>query len=358
MSYYLSFLFAFFSFVITVNAQKTILLENPSLEGKPAVGKVPFGWENTGFENYSPPDIHPKDFFQVTQAAYDGNTYVGLLTRSNNTWEGIGQVLQKPIQANTCYYFSAYLCRSTSYVSSAVVGDTVVNYNNPVQLEIWGGTPESPNCELLAKSDGVVNTNWLQYQFKLSPSKRHRYLFLEAKNLDGSKVPYNGNLLIDHLSDLVPMDCQEKLKEVAIEEVEIATTPNDSILIAKRDEQNLLKPKPRKPKSHRFTLSKLNAYFERIQFIAFSDQLTEDSRLAINQLAELYGSKKSRLMPKIVIVKGQDEILENRINAIEEVFIGAGWDKKMLKVRPLYPSDLTKYWNVKNPYLWVKYTYK
>ena len=84
----------------SLSAQQTnlICLKNSSFEGTPKSSTVPDHWHNCGHSQESPPDIQPNGGFNVTQTAYSGQTYIGLVSRNNKTWEAIGQRLSIPLK--------------------------------------------------------------------------------------------------------------------------------------------------------------------------------------------------------------------------------------------------------------------
>ena len=191
-----------------------IKLNNPSFEGFPSAGITPENWYDCGSINFpseSPPDMHPSPIplFDVTTPAKNGNTYIGLVVRDNDTWESISQRLSTPLTIGNCYNFSLYLARSANYVSA--VGDrksnasiegrnpnTMVNHNTPAILRIWGGNGYCQKKELLKSTTEIAHTDWIEYQFKFEPNTRMTYLTLEAFYKTPTPWPYNGNLLIDN----------------------------------------------------------------------------------------------------------------------------------------------------------------
>lgn len=76
----------------------TIQLTNPSFEDVPRHSRVPRGWYDCGFPGESAPDTQPDPTFQVNKAAADGETYLGLVVRDNDTWESISQKLTRPVE--------------------------------------------------------------------------------------------------------------------------------------------------------------------------------------------------------------------------------------------------------------------
>ena len=96
---------------IPLTAQETIKLQNASFEDIPRKGfpGMPSikSWHDCGlskFPNESPPDIHPvlSRAWDVAKDAYDGNSYLGMVTRANDTYESLSQALSSPIQSGIC----------------------------------------------------------------------------------------------------------------------------------------------------------------------------------------------------------------------------------------------------------------
>lgn len=93
------------------------------LKGSQPAVKCQMGGGIQGHVTESPPDIQPAldnddtPLFKVTKESTNGNTYVGMVVRSNETNERIGQRLMSPLMAGTCYQFSIYLAKSERYLS-------------------------------------------------------------------------------------------------------------------------------------------------------------------------------------------------------------------------------------------------
>jgi len=182
--------------------QQVIVLENPSFEGAPVTGIVPDGWINLGVSDASPPDIQP-GFFGVAERAEHRQTYVGLVTRDNNTWEGVGQKLSNPMLKDAVYEFSISLNRCNTYRSPTYSNRSVeVSFNSPTMLKIWGYNTKTNQEELLAESQAVGHSNWTRYTFKLSPKLAdYDEIDLMAYYAPGY-LETNGNLLIDNCSNI------------------------------------------------------------------------------------------------------------------------------------------------------------
>ncbi len=213
-------------------SQQVIQLANPSFEDFPQHSTPPVGWTDCGFPDESPPDVQPSGKWGVFWPAMDGNTYLGMVTRENDTYESVGQRMNGILWAGTCYQISFFLCKSPVYFSPAVVAGSTEritsmrNFITPIKLRIWGGNDMCIKEELLGETGLVTNTEWERYHVKLSPQKgNYRFIFLEAYYETPIFFPYNGNVLVDDASDIVALEnCDAPLKEddlVAAPEVQI-----------------------------------------------------------------------------------------------------------------------------------------
>ncbi len=185
-------------------AQQVIKLENPSFEDAPHESRVPKGWNDCGFPEETAPDVQP-NFFQVAQPAQHGKTYLGLVARDNDTWESVTQQLHSPMLKGQLYKFSLNLCRSTLYVSKSKKTGRDANYATPIIVRIWGGDAPCAKTEKLAETEPVETENWQLYQFQFQPKTTHHYITIEAFHKVPTIIPYNGNVLIDNASDIIPI---------------------------------------------------------------------------------------------------------------------------------------------------------
>lgn len=184
-------------------AQDTIRLKNPSFEARSAnPSTVPSGWINLGLVSETPSDIQP-GHFAVDLSAQNGRTYVGMVVRENNTWEGIGQRLDKFLQKDSAYSFSIFLTRSHQYLSPTKTHSQSVNFEAPTILKIWGYNTTTQQEELLAESAAVSHSEWTKYSFILKPTlASYDELDLMAYYAVGFEKQ-NGNLLLDNCSAIV-----------------------------------------------------------------------------------------------------------------------------------------------------------
>ena len=171
---------------------QSIVLINSSFEGLPADATVPQGWMPC--KEGTTPDILP-GYWGVYKEAAEGATYVGLITRENNTWEVIGQRLPEALKKGDCYAWSLDLAHS----------DTYSGYNGALRLRIWLSSSKCGRDQLIYESPLIAHTAWETYRVKFQPNLDYQYIMLEAYHPD-DPVHYQGNILIDHLRPIQGCD--------------------------------------------------------------------------------------------------------------------------------------------------------
>ncbi len=169
-----------------------IELANSSFEGEPRDATVPQGW--MACKEGTTPDILP-GYWGVYNEPSDGDTYVGLITRQNNTWESIGQRLTVTLEKGSCYSWSLDLAHS----------DTYSGYNGPLKLRIWVSKLKCQKDQLIYESPLIGHLDWQSYQFKFTPNSDYRYILLEAFHSE-EPFEYKGNILIDRLRPIQSCD--------------------------------------------------------------------------------------------------------------------------------------------------------
>jgi outer membrane protein OmpA-like peptidoglycan-associated protein len=270
-----------------------IVLRNPSFEDMPRHSSPPRYWTDCGFDNESPPDIQPDFTFQVSKLAQDGNTYLGMVVRDNDTWESVGQQLARPLQGGKCYSFSMQLARSLSYMSVSRERNEPANYITPTKLRIWGGYGLCDKRNLLGESPIVKHNDWRQYDFKLEPDANYTHIVFEVFYNTPTLFPYNGNLLVDNASVLQVIPCDEDPSSepptdpVVVNEPEPVITPVDTQ--ARGGQTPPPPPKPAVKGSERVFGKKeiaagLRVPIENADFPANSAELTEETQEALENL--------------------------------------------------------------------------
>lgn len=201
-----------------ISGQSSIQLQNPSFEDIPKQSIQPKGWKNCGFIGESPPDVHPAtdslSYWSVQKEAFDGNTYMGMVVRDNETYERVGQYLPVPLKSGDCYEMSIYLCRSAIYESQSRKTNKMANYNEPVVLRVYGGQSICDTRELLYETQPVSNTEWKEYTMEFKPKLDCKVLILEAFYKTPTLFPYNGNLLLDNASPITQKKCPDEIAKI------------------------------------------------------------------------------------------------------------------------------------------------
>lgn len=183
----------------------TIKLDNPSFEDSVGAEHIPKDWYDCGFAGETSPDTQPSGSFGCNKPAFHNATYLGMVVRDNSTWEGVGQRLKTPLLKDIKYSFSLYVCRSNIYMSKSRTTEEDVNYTTPVIIRIWGGVGYCAKEELLAESKLITSTDWQKIDFILKPKNQYQYFMIEAFYKIPTLFPYNGNVLVDNLSNIVPI---------------------------------------------------------------------------------------------------------------------------------------------------------
>lgn len=153
-------------------------------------------------------DESNRPFFNVTKVPYQGNTYLGMVVRENDTYERVAQRLLKPLKKDVCYTFSIYLCRSETYLSSnRNEPGNLKEFTQPIILRVWGGDAFCHQKQLLGESPLISNTDWLKYEFEFEVKSDMWYFELEAFYKTPVLFPYNGNILLDNASHITVIPC-------------------------------------------------------------------------------------------------------------------------------------------------------
>ena len=232
-----SFLLVLFIYQPSVGQVDTINLRNPSFEDIPRRGgafSIPIrGWFDCSrihFPDESPPDIHPVNYWSVTKGPSEGETYLGMVVRYNDSWEAVAQRLESPIESGKCYNFEIDLAMSTVYLSPTHVSQgREENFTEPAVLRVWGGNGICDRKELLGESPTITKQSWERYAFEFVPSQTHRFIIIEAFYKTPTLFPYNGHILADNASPIIQSAC-----------------PGDEPLIAEVEEtEEEAKPRPR-----------------------------------------------------------------------------------------------------------------
>ena len=219
--------FALVSCVMAIGQMDTIYIKNGGLEGFPKVGEppslswIPCNGGNQDGETKRSPDTHDglgtKELYWVVTQPYEGDTYVGMVVRDDESWESISQHLKvNHLKANSCYEMSIHLSRSNIYSSmSRREEELPAQYNRACVLAIYGGIGSCTREERLWVSSIIHHQDWREYKVRFTPTKRMTYINIGAYYKTPTPVPYNGNVLIDNISHIVEVDCDKPPEIIA-----------------------------------------------------------------------------------------------------------------------------------------------
>lgn len=332
----------FYLLVISVHftqAQDYIQLQNPSFEDAPGQGQTPMGWQNCGTGRESPPDIHAsinQTFFGVNHPSYDGNTYLGMIVRENDTWEAIGQKLSVPMQGSECYVFNIYLARSGDYKSPSTFSKDPIDYKKPAIVTIWGGYDYCDRAELLAQSPPIKNFDWQDYQFFFQPTKTYTHFIIEAY-FDGNEgVAYNGNVLVDFASPITLANC-----ETGVESLQ------------KIDSEIIIEPKV-KPKEERLqTIDELKQLIDRSMDTLKYAVNEPNLKTEISAILVKIGQSKldfSRYRLEISVKENPSNLTKTRIQGIKDLFLKKELPTTSFRIYQERVSDKEKEWVGENAF--------
>jgi len=178
--------------LLTESIKAQSYLTNPSLEDRPSDATMPNGW--FAASEGTTPDILP-GYWGVYLEPEDGESYVGLITRSNGTYESISQRLESPLKQDNCYSMKVSLAHGENYTG----------YNTPVQLRIWLSTKKNKREQLIYTSPALSDEEWKTLGLEFVPKKEMKYMIFEAHNPHDKNV--EGNILLDKI--IGPYNCNK-----------------------------------------------------------------------------------------------------------------------------------------------------
>ncbi|GJM32448.1 MAG: hypothetical protein DHS20C18_14490 [Saprospiraceae bacterium] len=165
-----------------------IYLNNASFEGEPQDATVPVGWFPC--EIGTTPDILPGPW-GIHMESSDGDTFLGLITREDGSWESITQRFKTALNPADCYSFTIDLAHSPNYAG----------YNSPLKVRIWAGQSKCNKEQLLLETDFIKNVDWKTFEVKFKPKKWFNYIVIEAHYSD-NPTSVKGNVILDNISPI------------------------------------------------------------------------------------------------------------------------------------------------------------
>ncbi|MEL6638791.1 MAG: OmpA family protein [Bacteroidota bacterium] len=291
-----------------------IPLRNASFEDFARAGsntsRPPRGWYDCGKPGETAPDIHGENtnFFKVNLKASNGSTFLGMVARDNETWEGICQRLPRALEAGRAYTFGIDLARAATYISPGRTTGIETNYVKPLKLRIWGGNGYCQKAEMLAESALITHSEWRQYQFRFEPKKTHNYFLLEVFWQTPALTPSNGNILIDNATPIYVVPADEPTPPLPTNEPPIVKIINP-------------KKSGLKSEDNTFTVrATLNNVKEK-----------KDVRFTVNGESKnfIYNASVGSLRASIVLRQGDNKIVVRGVNGS-----GQGQDEAMVVYYP------------------------
>jgi hypothetical protein len=173
-----------FSCTTTLALSQTVL-QNPSFEDEPSDAIIPHGWFMCS--EGTTPDILP-GFWGVDQKASEGNTYMGIISRPDGSYESIGQRLLPALEKGDCYAFSLDVAYSRAYAG----------YNQPIQLRVYLASSKCKREQLIYESKTISHKRWKKLKVEFTPEKEMKYIIIEAYAPSTTR----GNVLLDNMSDI------------------------------------------------------------------------------------------------------------------------------------------------------------
>jgi gliding motility-associated-like protein len=198
----------FSAFLVCLPSLSQYIL-NPSLEGIEGEEYPPDHWETS--DSYSDPGIMSsyttnsgdKTYYPVDSMYFDIFRARGVNTTQQQhgprTKEYLYQQLQTPLEKNTCFLFSAYLCTNPDY---SVQDSQDPNVGFPLKFRVWGSNRDTGRDVLLVDTDPISNTEWQNFSFYFStPDSSLSHLLIEVQwdTVNIKPEPYNGMILADLL---------------------------------------------------------------------------------------------------------------------------------------------------------------
>ena len=194
------FFLLLFPVVLATSAQNNLYLNNPSFEDYPRPAKPPKGWVDCGFKGETPPDVQPDATFSVTKKAQEGETYLLLAVRDNDTWESVTQELKQPLEKDSTYEFKVHLSLTDTYISVSRITEETMQYTTPAIFRLWVGNEDCKRSQLIGETRAITHDEWKAYPFIFRADADWKYLILEAYFDPNKLFPYCGNLTLDNSS--------------------------------------------------------------------------------------------------------------------------------------------------------------
>jgi hypothetical protein len=193
----------------TLDSTKYIEFKNPSFESEKGASRLPKSWDSCNDTNDLLPDIQPGTN-GVRLPPFQGKTYISLLANKKGSTGEFKHNLPVTLKAGNCYRFSLYLAKSEKYITQSSSSSELISFSKPLKLEIYGLRNDSCNLTddtWLVETKAVHHDSWKKYIFNMQLTHDCKTLAFKANYADSK--PYNGNILIDNLSVINQIGCED-----------------------------------------------------------------------------------------------------------------------------------------------------
>ncbi len=198
-------------------AQESIAILNPSFELYYAQTQNNLEkWESCAIRGYTPPDVHSttKRYWNNITEPFAGDSYVGMVVRPDTTFEQLAQKLSQPLQRDAYYTFEIQLALPQHYMSplkpkpgvqqDKELAPTLMDFANPVNLQIWGFYDLCDPGHKLAETEAVHHRDWKKYVIQFQSKDDYAYIaFIPYFTSDET---YAGSILLDECSPIFKTD--------------------------------------------------------------------------------------------------------------------------------------------------------
>ncbi len=148
-------------------------------------------------------DLRLSRFYRQEEKSQKGSTHVALATYANGTRENVGQKLKYPIIRGHTYEMDIWLAWSPVRTTVHPIQhlSSVERDLRPIKIQLYGfRSTEDMSNSLLAETSVVDHIEWKKYTLEWTSPGKYQYFYLVA-TWDGPES-YNGNILIDNISDI------------------------------------------------------------------------------------------------------------------------------------------------------------
>jgi len=188
----------------------SIMLYDKSFEIDSLEGSA---WIDLGFWNTTPPDIHVNGeiLHEVEIEAEHGSSFLGMVTRANETFEEFGQLLTQPLKKDKKYIIKLSVCHFPGFIATDYLGNESP-FDQPIKIRLKAYKVDDIEISkkavdalgpFLVKDSGIVdNTSWEEITIEISPEHDFDFIIIQAWWDVPIIFPYNGHLLIDYVTNI------------------------------------------------------------------------------------------------------------------------------------------------------------